>query len=98
MATDDFEWNETPQAALQKWFGLPNNNNEEWEAIKKILQQEIAYLIKHDFEKLLHILYRIDIKESDAMAALQKNDAAAVLTDSIIQRQLQKVESRKNNK
>ena len=97
MTNDNFEWHETPQAALQKWFGLPSSNNEEWEAIKLLLQQEIAHLIKHDYEKLLHILYRIDLKESEAMQALQQPNAAALLTDLIIKRQLEKVESRKKN-
>ncbi len=97
MTDDNFEWSENSQAAITKWFGLPSTNNEEWETIKQLLQHEIAHLIKHDYEKLLHILYRIDLNESVAMQALQQPNAAVLLTDLIIERQLKKVESRKKN-
>ena len=97
MTEDNFEWNEPPQATIKNWFGLPKSNNEEWETIKQLLQLEIAHLIKTDYEKLLHILYRIDLKESEAVKALQQPNAAQLLTDLIIKRQLEKVESRIKN-
>jgi hypothetical protein len=92
------EWNETPKATVSKLFDLPISNKDEWETIKKMLEEEIAFLIKNNFEKLLHILYRIDINENDAMTALQKTDAASRLTDLIIQRQIEKVKSRQQHR
>ena len=97
MNNEEFSWNETPQAAVQRWFELPTTKSEEWATIKKMLADEINRLIKNDFEKLLHILYRIDINEQQAMKALSYGNAAELLTDLIIERQLQKVESRKRN-
>ncbi len=56
-------------------------------------------LINKDFEALIQLLYRVDVNEKKIRAYLsEKNheDAAAVLADLIIERQLQKIESRKN--
>ncbi len=91
------EWNETPKDAINKLFELPVSTNDEWETIKKLLEEEINFLIKNNSEKLLNILYRIDINENAAMTALQKKNAASIITELIIKRQIQKAESRKKN-
>jgi hypothetical protein len=91
------EWNESPKDAINKWFDLSIAQNDEWSKITIWLQQEIAHLIKSNPEKLWNILYRIDIAEHKAMEALSKPDAAEILTDLIIKRQLQKAQNRKNN-
>ena len=91
------EWNETPKDAINTLFELPVSTNDEWETIKKLLEEEINFLIKNNSEKLLNILYRIDINENAAMTALQKKNAASIITELIIKRQIQKAESRKKN-
>ena len=56
-------------------------------------------LINKDFEALIQLLYRVDVNEKKIRAYLSEKtheDAAAVLADLIIERQLQKIESRKN--
>ena len=56
-------------------------------------------LINKDFEALIQLLYRVDVNEKKIRAYLNENtneDSAAVLADLIIERQLQKIESRKN--
>jgi mevalonate kinase len=91
------EWNESPKDAINKWFDLSIEQHDEWSKIAIWLQQEIAHLINTNPEKLWHILYRIDIAENQAMEALSKPNAAEILTNLIINRQLQKAESRKRN-
>lgn len=65
--------------------------------LKTRLLEIISYLLDHDFEKLLWILYRIDVDEEKAKQLLAKqlpHQAAEILTDLIIQRQSKKEELR----
>lgn len=58
----------------------------------------INELINKDFHSLIQLLYRIDVNEKKIRLYLEENsdkDAASVLADLIIERQLQKIESRK---
>jgi hypothetical protein len=58
----------------------------------------INELIKKDFDVLVQLLYRIDVYEKKIRLYLSKNrqeDSAAILADLIIERQLEKMESRK---
>lgn len=58
----------------------------------------INKLINEDFHSLIQLLYRIDVNEKKIRLTLEENsdkDAASVLADLIIERQLQKIESRK---
>lgn len=67
--------------------------------IRKQLIELINELINRDFSTLLQLLYRIDIDEKKIRFCLNENineDAASILTDLIIERQLQKIESRRN--
>ncbi len=66
--------------------------------LKGKLAMLISYYIDHDFEKLLWILYRIDVDEEKTKAILSRHsptDAPAVLAELIIQRQLKKEEVKK---
>jgi len=68
-----------------------------FEKIRQLLIDKISYLLDHNFEKLLQILYRIDVSEEKAKAALAAfsgNNPAEMLTDLIIERQIQKAKSR----
>ena len=61
-------------------------------------------LIKHDFEKLIFILYRVDVFESKLKDLLKQNadeDAGRMIAQLIIERQIEKIKSRqqfKNNR
>lgn len=71
------------------------------EQLKEKLSEIIAWLIDHDFERLLWILYRIDVNENKAKKLLAEHapdDAPNVLAGLIIQRQLLKEEMRKHFK
>jgi hypothetical protein len=55
-------------------------------------------LINHDFNALVQLLYRIDVNEKKLKAILKENpeqDAASIIADQIINRQLQKIATRK---
>jgi hypothetical protein len=58
----------------------------------------INELINKDFQSLIQLLYRIDVNEKKIRHYLNENsdkDSAFVLADLIIERQLQKIETRK---
>jgi uncharacterized protein YwgA len=66
--------------------------------LREQLAAHINYLINHDFEKLVFYLYRIDVNESKMKQLLDQTEgenAAALIAELIIERQLQKIESRK---
>ena len=68
-----------------------------FELLNEKLQQHINDLIVHDFQKLVSMLYRIDINEEKLKHLLKENadrDAATIIADLIIERQLQKIKSR----
>jgi len=78
---------------------LPATNNEEekFRAFRELLIRRIDELIRVDFEKLKWILYRIDVSEKKLTESLKdsEKDAATIIADMIIQRQIEKAESRK---
>ena len=68
-----------------------------FDLLKEHLSSHINILIQSDFQKLVSILYRVDVNESKLRHLLQENpgfDAANIITDLIIERQLQKIRSR----
>jgi len=68
------------------------------EKLRQKLISLINELIKKDFDVLVQLLYRIDVYEKKIRLYLSKNrqeDSAAILADLIIERQLEKMESRK---
>jgi len=70
----------------------------EREELKKMLQAFITDLLEHNFEKLFNLAYRHDIPEAKFNTALQQSgiDAqASQIADLVIDRELQKVESRR---
>lgn len=70
--------------------------------LKRELTIYLDHLIATDFNKLIGILYRIDISQEKATAALEnikaKNTPGEILANLIIARQWEKIESRKKNK
>ena len=65
------------------------------------LSEYINHLINANFEKLLALLYRIDVSESKLKQLLQEHageDAGKIIATLIIERQQQKIELRKGNR
>lgn len=66
--------------------------------IREQLISLINEMINNDFHALVQLLYRIDVNEKKIRHYLNANkneDSASILADMIIERQLQKIESRK---
>lgn len=70
-----------------------------YEELKEKLAKHLDHLLTNDYNKLLAILYRIDISQEKAVAALSENaeeeSAGQTLARLIIERQLEKVITRK---
>ena len=78
---------------------LPENIS--FDLLKERLSSHINFLIRSDFQKLVSILYRVDVDESKLKQLLKENpdfDAATIITDLIIERQLQKIRSRQQHR
>ncbi len=78
-------------------FGLALSTTASLEELKQALADRIGYLINHDFEKLVFYLYRIDVNETKIRQLLSQNNgenAASLIAELIIERQLQKAKSR----
>ena len=68
---------------------------------KKLIAEKINELIVHDFQKLISILYRLDISEEKLKNWLKGNphsNAGVIIADLIIERELQKIKSREQFK
>jgi len=63
---------------------------------KEKLGSYINDLINHDFEKLIRILYMLDVSEKKLKEALASSSAGAgvVIAEMIIERQMQKIKTR----
>ena len=66
--------------------------------LKSHLSNYIAELLEHNFEKLCSLIYRHDVAEEKFHHALQTGDVegqAERVADLVIERELQKIETRK---
>ncbi len=76
---------------------LPDNIS--YALLKEKLSQHVRHLILNDFQKLVSVLYRIDVSEAKLKYLLKENadkDAGLIIADLIIERQLQKIKSRQD--
>ena len=72
-----------------------------FEKIKEKLIERINYLINNNFEELINLLYKIDVNEAKLKKLLKENsdsDAANIIADLIIKRQLEKIKTREQFK
>jgi hypothetical protein len=70
-----------------------------YEELREQLTAQINQLINEDFEKLVFLLYRIDVDEARMRALLatnENNNSAQLLADLVLERQLQKIKSRRD--
>lgn len=69
--------------------------------LAELLAEKINYLIVNDFNKLIQILYRADISEQKLKGMLAENtseDAGKIIGALFIERQMQKIKSRRDNR
>ena len=71
-----------------------------FDVFKQNLAAYINELINYDFEKLIHLLYRIDVSEQKLKSFLANKQANAgdIIAGLIIERQLQKIKTRQQFK
>lgn len=65
---------------------------------RNFIIEKINNWINNDFEHLLYLLYRIDVHEDKVRKLMQQHNgenAAEIIADLIIDRQRQKIETRK---
>ena len=83
--------------ALRQSLEIELDENISEESLKEKLSFHINKLIQSDFNRLVSVLYRIDISESKLKLLLKEHpgrDAADIIAELIIERQLQKIKSR----
>jgi|SRR4051794_35389518 hypothetical protein len=87
--------------ALHQYNLIPLAKVSNHEQLHRSIANEINFLITKDFSRLISVLYRLDISEKKLKDYLQQpadTPAANVIAEMIIERQLQKIESRKKFK
>lgn len=85
---------------LQQQMGLPLNGQEQDDAAKASLYAFIDHLIDKDFERLVLLLYRIDVPEAKLKTLLQQypaSDASVIIGNLIVERLEQKEKARKEH-
>ena len=88
-------------AYLRDQWSIALNDHLSMEEIKEKLSQHINYLVNHDFGRLINMLYTVDVSESKLKYLLKENanqDAGNIIAGLIIERQLQKIQTRQNTK
>ncbi|MFM2139197.1 MAG: hypothetical protein RJA57_1504 [Bacteroidota bacterium] len=83
--------------ALNIALGIDLPEQEGPAAVREALAAQINEWIQHDFEKLVFLLYRIDVDEARMRALLKDRggaDAPWLIADLIMERQLAKIRSR----
>jgi hypothetical protein len=66
-------------------------------AARQLLVDRINNLLQYDFNKLIAILYRVDVSDQKLQLLLNQQpqlDAANIIADLLIERQMQKIKSR----
>jgi hypothetical protein len=66
----------------------------------QLLEEKINYLIIHNFNKLIYLLYRADINETKLnklLADNKKENAGKIIAALFIERQMQKIKSREKH-
>jgi hypothetical protein len=74
------------------------DERQQYEALKKLLSHRIEEMIDHEFDRFVNLLYRIDVNEAKVREALSEqpfSKGVEKVADMIIQRQLQKVATRR---
>ncbi len=86
---------------LKSELSIPANEEDSVEKMRSVLTVYINDLIEKDFQKLVNLLYRLDVNENKLKQMLKVKDsenAGEIIADLIIERQMQKIEMRKRFK
>ena len=86
------------EESLLQQLSILTEKNEVTREWRQKLAGFINDLVANDFEQLLRILYRVDIDELKLRTVLHQNpdrDAGGLIAELMIERQLQKIHSKK---
>ncbi len=85
---------------FEEFSSLTNSDISTLEEFKLFLTEKLSDLMAKNFDKVLKILYQIDINEIKVREVMYSNNnyKASLLADLIIERQLQKVKTREKYK
>ena len=86
------------EESIKQLLHLGNQlNTVQKQELKDQLIFYINHLLLHDFNKLVQILYRVDVSEKKLKELLHENpqtDAAVIIADLLIKRQEEKIKTR----
>ena len=74
---------------------IPEAEVSSQDEFRKLLTKVIQHLLDSDFERLMNGLYRIDVDENKVKLAMTTDQVAENIALLIIERELQKVETRR---
>ena len=83
--------------AVSKSLDIDLPENISLDGLRDNLAGHINYLIQTNFQKLVALLYRVDVSEQKLKTLLNDfpgSDAGKIIADLIIERQLEKIKSR----
>ena len=84
---------------VEEQFGIITSR-QSFEEKLQALAVKINDLLNNDFQKLISLLYRMDINESKLRRLLEENkntDAGLIIAKMMIEREAQKIKSRKES-
>jgi hypothetical protein len=87
-------------AGINHSLGLELKESISMDELRSLLSGHIHQLINNNFNKLISILYRVDVSEIKLRQLLQDNpaeDAGKIIAELIIDRQWQKIKNRKDS-
>lgn len=74
---------------------LPLEEDLAIQELKRLLAQRIAHMLDSDFELLMQIFYRIDLKEQSVKEAIALAESPSMrLAELVLERELQKARTR----
>jgi hypothetical protein len=88
------------KSALENDFALQLHDAATLDDVRYLLARAVNDMIVHDFERLLGLLYRVDIDERKLKQVTAENpgkDAGLLIAQLIIERQQEKMEARKKH-
>lgn len=86
---------------INQQFALSIPDSTDAKDLEHLLAERINYLIINDFNWLVQALYRIDVNEKKLQLLLKENnqyDAGNIIAALVIERQMQKIKSRQQNR
>ena len=90
------------QSVDELLFDAPQHlSADEWREKRESIEAFITVLIERDFARLVELLYRVDISEiklKSLLAQMPVTNSAILITDLIMERQLQKIAFRNQQK